>query len=61
MKRIMCAALGLALGVSLFADAKGDEIAKRYFDLKKADDTKAPASVMTLIDKNGSKKVRKLD
>lgn len=61
MKRIMCAALGLALGVSLFADAKGDEIAKRYFDLKKADDTKAPASVMTLIDKNGTKKVRKLD
>ena len=61
MKRMMCAALGLALGFSLFADAKGDEIAKKYFDLKKADDTQAPASVMTLIDKAGSKKIRKLD
>jgi hypothetical protein len=61
MKKILMMALGFALVASAFADTKGDEIARKYFDLKKADDTKAPGSVMTLIDKNGVKKVRKLD
>jgi len=51
----------LALGMSVFADTKGDEIARKYFDLKKADDTKAPGSMMTIIDNAGMKKIRKFD
>jgi len=42
------------------ADAKGDEIAAKYFGHTKAADTQANA-VMTLIDKSGNKKVRELD
>jgi outer membrane lipoprotein-sorting protein len=52
--------LSLTISTSIFADEKGDAVAKKHFDLKKADDLKTSAT-MTLIDKSGSKKVRKLD
>jgi hypothetical protein len=60
MKRQILAGLCIALAVSAFADTKGDEIAKAYFDLSKAADTKANAT-MTLIDKSGGKKIRQLE
>ena len=60
MKRQIIAGLCIALAAGAFADAKGDEIAKAYYGLSKAADTKANG-VMTLIDKAGGKKVRKLD
>ena len=47
----------LALPGAALADPKGDAIAKRYYDLKKPDDTRAPGSVMTLIDKAGARKI----
>jgi hypothetical protein len=56
----MSAALCLAASGSAFADAKGDEIAKAYYGLSKAADTKA-AATMTIVDKTGAKKVRKLE
>jgi len=60
MKKLCAVVLGLAVVGMAFADAKGDAIAQKYFDLKKADDTKSPA-IMTLLDKSGTKKVRKLE
>jgi hypothetical protein len=60
MKRQIIAGLCIALAAGAFADAKGDEIAKAYYGLSKAADTKADG-VMTLIDKAGGRKVRKLD
>jgi len=66
MKKLLALALGVALcvcalpGMAL-ADPKGDAVARRYFDLKKPDDTRAPGSVMTLIDKSGGRKTRKVD
>jgi hypothetical protein len=60
MKKALAVVLGLSLVGMAFADAKGDEIAKKYYSLKKADDTKSTA-VMTLIDKAGTRKVRKLE
>ena len=48
------------LASTAFADTKGDEIAKKHFDLKKSSDTTATAT-MVLIDKSGSKKSRKLE
>ena len=60
MKRRIIAGLCIALAATAFADAKGDEIAKAYYGLSKAADTKASAT-MTLIDKAGGKKVRKLE
>ena len=66
MKKSIALALALALvlsafAVSAFADPKGDELARKYFDRKKAEDTKATGSIMTLLDKAGGKKIRKLD
>lgn len=64
MKKISAACMTVALVAGLttgaFADAKGDEIAAKYFGHTKAADTSANA-VMTLIDKSGNKKVRELD
>jgi hypothetical protein len=60
MKRRVIAGLCIALAASAFADTRGDEIARSYFGLSKASDTKANAT-MTLIDKAGGKKVRKLE
>lgn len=64
--KLLAAMVGVALCASALpgaalADPKGDAVAKRYYDLKKPDDTRAPGSVMTLIDKSGGRKVRKLD
>jgi outer membrane lipoprotein-sorting protein len=58
----MFIAVALAVGfvATVGADAKGDEIAAKYFGHTKAADTSANA-VMTLIDKSGNKKVRELD
>lgn len=60
MKKLLAVVLGLSLVGMAFADTRGDEIARKYYGLKKADDTKSPA-VMTLIDKSGTRKVRKLE
>jgi len=61
MKKAFLIAAGIAfLASGIFADAKGDEIAKKHYDLKKSQDTKATAT-MILKDKSGSKKTRKLE
>ena len=60
MKKQVISALCLALAASAFADARGDAIARAYFGLPKADDTVAKAT-MTIIDKTGGRKVRKLE
>ncbi len=64
MKKIiaafMAAALTVGLAVTVSADAKGDDIAARYFARVKAADTSSNA-VMTLIDKSGNRKVRELN
>jgi len=64
MKKQLAVAVALALGstaVPALADPKGEEIAQKYFDLKKPADTRAPGSAMILIDKSGNRKTRKLD
>jgi len=60
MKKFIAVVLGVTLAGMVFADAKGDAAAKKYYDLPKANDTKSSAT-MTLIDKAGTKKVRKLE
>jgi hypothetical protein len=60
MKKQIIAGLCIALAAGAYADSQGDEIAKAYFGLSKAADTKANAT-MTLLDKSGAKKVRKLE
>lgn len=60
MKRIITILFLLALSISVFADAKGDEIAKKNFNLPESNDSYSIAT-MVLINKNGSKKIRKLE
>ena len=60
MKKFLAVVLGLSVVALAFADAKGDAAAKKYYDLPKGEDTKSLAT-MTLIDKAGTKKVRKLE
>lgn len=60
MKKAFVPVLLLAVAGLVFADPKGDEVAHKYFGLKKAEDTKA-AATMTLVDKAGGKKTRKLE
>ncbi|MDA8426901.1 MAG: outer membrane lipoprotein-sorting protein [Treponema sp.] len=60
MKRLLLTGLCLALTLGAFADTRGDEIARQYFGLPKAKDTQASA-VMTIIDRSGSRKLRKLE
>ncbi len=60
MKRAFLSIFCIAIAAVAFADPKGEEIARKYFDLKKAEDTKATA-VMTLIDKSGGRKIRTLE
>jgi len=64
MKKIftvfMVVALTVGFSATVTADAKGDDIATKYFARVKAADT-ASNAVMTLIDKSGNKKVRELD
>ncbi|HEY3446118.1 MAG TPA: outer membrane lipoprotein-sorting protein [Myxococcales bacterium] len=66
MKKLIAAATGLAVALaavpgSALADPKGEEIARKYFGVKKPDDTRAPGSSMVLIDKSGNRKTRKVD
>jgi hypothetical protein len=60
MKRFLCVGLALTLTAAAFADTRGDEIAHLYFGLAKAKDTQASAT-MTLIDRSGNRKLRKLE
>ena len=64
MKKISAVFMVVALAVGFVAtataDARGDEIAAKYFANVKPADTSANA-VMTLIDKSGNRKVRELD
>ena len=61
MKKVIGILMALSLlGSVAFADAKGDEIAKKHYELKKSADTTATAT-MVLIDKSGAKKTRKLE
>lgn len=56
----MVAALAVGFVATASADAKGDDIAAKYFANVKPADTSANA-VMTLVDKSGNRKVRELD
>lgn len=49
-----------ALAFTALADSKGEEIARKNFNLKEADDSYS-LSTMILIDKNNNKKVRKIE
>jgi outer membrane lipoprotein-sorting protein len=60
MKRFLILTIIALLSFAVFADEKGDAVAKKHFDAKKADDLRSSAT-MTLIDKSGAQKVRKLD
>ncbi len=54
------ALVGWLIASPLLADPQGDSIAKAYFNLKKAHDTYAVAT-MVIVDQDGNKKVRKLE
>ena len=59
MKRIGFLCLMGFLAVNVFADAKGDEIAHKYFDQKLPKDTTSIAT-MDIKDRSGVTKTRKL-
>ncbi|HOV14620.1 MAG TPA: outer membrane lipoprotein-sorting protein [Spirochaetota bacterium] len=59
MKKIVLFALTMILTLSLFADEKGDEVAKKNKGLKKSTDSYSEAD-MVLIDKKGDQKKRKI-
>lgn len=59
MKRIAFLFLTMIFTLSLFADGKGEEIARKNKDLKKSNDSYSEAD-MVLIDKKGDQKKRKL-
>jgi outer membrane lipoprotein-sorting protein len=59
MKKTLWILFALILSLPLFADQKGEEIAKKHFDLKKADDSFGIAT-MVIMDKSG-KKIRKME
>ncbi|HPO49198.1 MAG TPA: outer membrane lipoprotein-sorting protein [Spirochaetota bacterium] len=59
MKKIVFFALTMFFALSLFADEKGEEIARKNKDLKKSNDSYSEAD-MVLIDKKGGQKKRKL-
>jgi hypothetical protein len=60
MKKFLAIAAAAVVAASIFADPKGDEIARRHFDLETPKDSRSIAS-MTIVDKNGGRKVRKLE
>lgn len=60
MALLMSASVALTAALGLFADEKGDQIAAKHYALKKSDDSTGTA-LMTIIDKSGSKKIRKLE
>jgi hypothetical protein len=59
MKRLIVVCLSVFVAMGAFADARGDEIARKYFDQKTPRDTTAVAS-MTIRDQAGVVKTRKL-
>jgi len=59
MKRLTSFALYCLLAAGLFADARGDEIAKAYLEKKTPQDSFAVAT-MTITDRSGVVKTRKL-
>jgi outer membrane lipoprotein-sorting protein len=59
MKKIFIFMLGFIFSLSVYADEKGDQIATKHFALKEAGDSVNTAT-MTLFDKNGNKKTRKI-
>ena len=59
MKKFVFFVLTMLFTLSLFADEKGDEIARKNKDLKKSIDSYSEAD-MILIDKKGDQKKRKL-
>jgi outer membrane lipoprotein-sorting protein len=60
-KMILVVALAALSSAGLaFADAKGEQIARQYHDLKSADDTSG-TTTMVLIDASGNKKTRSLE
>jgi len=60
MKKIITILLFLNIILLLHADAKGDEIAKKSFNLKKSNDSTS-ITIMVLINKNGDKTIRKME
>ncbi len=59
MKRIALVCLACFLTANVFADAKGDDIARKYFDQKTPKDTTSVAT-MIIKDRAGITKTRKL-
>lgn len=57
-KKLFLVSLVFFIAAGLFADKKGDEIARKQYDLKKSDDTYSIGQ-MVLINKRGEKKIRK--
>lgn len=60
MKRAIIFTMLAVLAFSGFADAKGDEIAKRFFDLKDSNDSFSKAT-MTIIDSSKNQKTREIE
>lgn len=60
IRLFMTLALLFTLAFSALADSKGEEIARKNYSLKEADDSYS-LSTMILIDKNNNKKVRKIE
>lgn len=64
MKRVIASLISVAMAVTVgwgaFADEKGDQVATKHFALKKSDDSTGTAQ-MTITDKSGSKRLRKLE
>ena len=59
MKKFLLTVAILLITLNIFADAKGEEIARKNFDLKESKDNTLIAT-MVLINKNGDKRIRKL-
>ena len=60
MKKIFFTTLLLALAIYIFPDQKGENIARKNFDLKESNDSYS-ITIMALIDRNGNKKIRKME
>jgi hypothetical protein len=60
MKKSLAIAAAAILAAAAFADPKADQIVRRHFDLETPKDSRSIAS-MTIVDKSGGKKIRKLE
>ncbi len=59
-KKLFLVSLVFFITAVLFADKKSDEIARKYYDLKKSDDSYS-IGLMVIINKRGEKKTRKIE